>query len=176
MILALTTCQGAFDFEPAGGHWLFGVSQDSLRRFEKFCTFNKYERLAAVHFWQTGQCLPYPLQDNLRYLDRELRDRILAEICSRKSCEIGKPASLKLWLLSAFGPTLCQLFFLPFNERYTAGMLDEIEPQDSLQERDRPGTSAPGRVRERGGQRVQPCLLLSEQGPRSPHFRNQCVV
>ena len=119
-----------FRFEPAGGHWLFGVSQDSLRRFEKFAAFNKYERLAAVHFWQTGQCVPYPLQDNLRYLDRELRDSILAEICSGKSCEIGKPASLKQWLLCAFGPTLCQLFFLPFNERYTAGMLDEIEPQD----------------------------------------------
>ena len=119
-----------FRFEPAGGHWLFGVSQASLRRLEKFCTFNKYERLAAVHFWQTGQSVPYPIQDNLRYLDPELRNRILAEICARKPHEIGKPASLKLWLLSAFGPTLCQLFFLPFNERYTAGMLDEIEPQD----------------------------------------------
>ena len=130
MILALTTRQGAFDLNPPAVTGCLAFTQASLRRLEKFCTFNKYERLAAVHFWQTGQSVPYPIQDNLRYLDPELRNRILAEICARKPHEIGKPASLKLWLLSAFGPTLCQLFFLPFNERYTAGMLDEIEPQD----------------------------------------------
>jgi protoporphyrinogen oxidase len=34
------------------------------------------------------------------------------------------------WLQASFGPTLCQLFFEPFHERYTGGLWREIMPQD----------------------------------------------
>ena len=38
---------------------------------------------------------------------------------------------MKDWLLASFGPALCQAFFFPFHERYTAGLYDEIAPQDA---------------------------------------------
>jgi protoporphyrinogen oxidase len=34
------------------------------------------------------------------------------------------------WLLANFGPTLCEIFFYPFHERYTGGLFKEIAPQD----------------------------------------------
>ena len=35
------------------------------------------------------------------------------------------------WLLDEFGPTLCEVFFFPFHERYTAGLYRTVEPQDA---------------------------------------------
>src|SRR5262249_10085410 len=35
------------------------------------------------------------------------------------------------WLHSGFGPTLCELFFDPFHELYTAGLWRDIAPQDA---------------------------------------------
>ncbi len=122
---------GCFRFEPAGGHWMFGVSPDSLARMEKFAAFRKYNRQAAVYFPQSSLLVPFPLQDNLRYLDKPLRDRIVAEICSDRPVSWGDPPSLKGWLFDNFGPTLCELFFFPFNERYTAGLYSDIGPQDA---------------------------------------------
>jgi protoporphyrinogen oxidase len=37
---------------------------------------------------------------------------------------------MKEWLLGRFGPTLCDLFFHPFHDRYTAGLHERIAPQD----------------------------------------------
>jgi protoporphyrinogen oxidase len=35
------------------------------------------------------------------------------------------------WLKATFGPSLCELFFEPFHELYTAGLYREIAPQDA---------------------------------------------
>src|SRR5262249_38810832 len=40
------------------------------------------------------------------------------------------PATMQDWLHASFGPTLCELFFAPFHERYTAGLWKSIAPQD----------------------------------------------
>ena len=122
---------GCFRFEPAGGHWMFGMSPDSLARMEKFAAFRKYNRQAAVYFSQNGLLVPFPLQDNLRYLDKPLRDRIVAEICFDRPVNNSESCSLKDWLLYNFGPTLCDLFFFPFNQRYSAGLYTDIAPQDT---------------------------------------------
>jgi protoporphyrinogen oxidase len=38
---------------------------------------------------------------------------------------------MKEWLAQNFGPTLCDIFFYPFHQLYTAGLFDKIAPQDS---------------------------------------------
>jgi protoporphyrinogen oxidase len=119
-----------FRFEPAGGHWLFGVSAASLQRLERYGQFRQYHRKAAVFFPHDGTFVPYPLQDNLRSFAPGLRDRVLAEIRDERPPTMTTSPSFKDWLLDAFGPTLCELFFFPFHERYTAGLYTEIAPQD----------------------------------------------
>ena len=39
--------------------------------------------------------------------------------------------TMKDWLYQSFGPTLCELFFDKFHALYTAGLYDEIAPQDA---------------------------------------------
>ena len=122
-------CQ-CFRFEPAGGHWLFGVSAASRKKLEGFCPLKEYARRAAVFFPQSGALVPYPLQDCLRYFEDTLRDRILHEVCSERSGIPQPSGSFKDWLLANFGRTLCDLFFFPFNEQYTCGLYADIAPQD----------------------------------------------
>jgi protoporphyrinogen oxidase len=43
----------------------------------------------------------------------------------------GTFKSMKEWMAKSFGPTLCELFFYPFHELYTAGLYDHIAPQDA---------------------------------------------
>jgi len=119
-----------FRFEPAGGHWLFGVSEVSRKKIEGFCPLREYARKAAVFFHQTGTLVPYPLQDCLRYFEDAVRNRILQEVCSDELRSPQRSPSFKDWLLANFGPTLCELFFFPFNERYTCGLYADIAPQD----------------------------------------------
>jgi protoporphyrinogen oxidase len=119
-----------FRFEPGGGHWLFGVSGEAFEALRAFGTFRTYVRRAATFFPQERRFIPYPLQDNLRYLDPKLRDRILTEICAAQPRAVAGCLSFKEWLLMCFGPSLCDLFFFPFNDRYTCGYLEHIAPQD----------------------------------------------
>jgi protoporphyrinogen oxidase len=119
-----------FRFEPAGGHWLFGVSKAALDRLSQYCGFRKYARRAATFFPDSGRCIPYPLQENLRYFEPQLRDQILAELSSPERCTGRDPPSFKDWLLMSFGRSLCEQFFFPFNERYTSGYFEHIAPQD----------------------------------------------
>jgi protoporphyrinogen oxidase len=63
----------------------------------------------------------------LRYLDQTLTAKALSEITG----PAGSFDTMKEWLKSSFGPTLCNLFFFPFHELYTAGMYKKIAPQDA---------------------------------------------
>jgi protoporphyrinogen oxidase len=72
--------------------------------------------------------VPYPLQNNLRHLDRETAERALVEMAAARN---DPPSTMKEWLHASFGPTLAALFFDPFHQLYTAGLYDRIAPQDS---------------------------------------------
>lgn len=119
---------GRFRFEPAGGHWLFGVSPAALERLRRFGEFSSHKRRAAVYFPESGELVPYPLQENLRCFEPALRQRILDEIETSRPPEPG--STFEDWLLASFGPTLCERFFVPFNRFYTADQLRSIVPQD----------------------------------------------
>jgi protoporphyrinogen oxidase len=43
----------------------------------------------------------------------------------------GTCRTMKEWLNQCFGSTLCDLFFFPFHELYTAGLYNHIAPQDA---------------------------------------------
>ncbi|MBI3296787.1 MAG: FAD-dependent oxidoreductase [Elusimicrobia bacterium] len=115
-----------YRFERGGGHWLFGLD-DALRpMLEAASPLKTYRRKSAVYFAATGLKVPYPLQYHLRCLPRAVARRALAEVGR------GGPArTMRDWLKAWFGPTLCELFFEPFHDRYTAGLHARVAPQDS---------------------------------------------
>jgi len=70
--------------------------------------------------------VPYPLQNHLRYLPREIGDAALRDLEQAG----GASTTLREWLLASFGKTLFDLFFGPFHSLYTAGLDGDIAPQD----------------------------------------------
>ncbi|HWC03807.1 MAG TPA: FAD-dependent oxidoreductase [Methylomirabilota bacterium] len=120
----------AYRFELGGGHWIFGGDPLVLRLLRRLRPMATYTRRAAVYFPEQDRYVPYPLQGHLRALDPGLAAAALAEM-ARPGGSAGTAETMKGWLVRSFGPTLCQLFFHPFHERYTAGLYDRIAPQDA---------------------------------------------
>ena len=118
----------AYRFEIGGGHWIFGGDPLVLDFLRRLVPLRRYERRSSVYFPADGRQVPYPLQNFLHALDPDVAARALAEMARPAA---GPIATMREWLLASFGPTLCDLFFDPFHERYTAGLHGEIAPQDS---------------------------------------------
>ena len=120
--------QEAYRFEIGGGHWIFGGSNRVLNLINRFVTGNRYKRRSSVYFSNTNLYVPYPLQNHLRYLGPEKAKKALSEMSEQKG---GPYRTMEEWLSRCFGSTLCDLFFFPFHELYTAGLYTDIAPQDT---------------------------------------------
>lgn len=119
-----------FRFERGGGHWIFGGDLAVLRFIHRLSPCQRYTRNSAVYLPQWDLYVPFPLQNHLAFLPKEVAakavEEIVANAASPRPC-----ATMAEWLEQAFGPTLCELFFFPFHELYTAGLFRSIAPQDA---------------------------------------------
>ncbi len=120
----------AYRFEIGGGHWIFGGDELVLEFIRSLTEVTTYSRKSAVYFLNNKTFVPYPIQDNLRFLGSEIAHRALCEMSA--SVVHKQPAvTLADWLRVNFGETLCELFFDPFHKLYTAGLWNSIAPQDA---------------------------------------------
>lgn len=115
----------AYRFEVGGGHWIYGADQRVLPFISSISRLKYYPRRSSVYFPKAELFIPYPLQNNLRYLPADVRTRALAEMLAASETN---SATLAGWLEQTFGPTLTKLFFGPFHQLYTAGLCDRIAP------------------------------------------------
>ena len=120
---------GAYRFEVGGGHWIFGGDPDVLALIDEVAPMAVHERRASVHFAGSGRSVPYPFQDHVAELDAELAARSADE--ARPPLPADRPPTMAEWLRHRFGPALCDRFFDPFHERYTAGLFRGLAPQDA---------------------------------------------
>lgn len=117
----------AYRFEIGGGHWIFGADQKVLSFIRDLTVVKSYNRKSAVYFSKRNLYVPYPLQYNLDLLNSEI-----AEITSKKRGNSqNSSCTMKEWLSESFGQSLCELFFYPFHDLYTAGLYEQILPQDT---------------------------------------------
>jgi hypothetical protein len=63
----------------------------------------------------------------LRFLPKDIAAAALREMATSR---LGTTPTMHEWLLACFGSTLCERFFVPFHELYTAGLYKRIAPQD----------------------------------------------
>lgn len=107
-----TYVKDGFEFDTGGPHWLFGnnLAIDFVRTL---VPLNTYERNAGVYF---NKILPYPIQN---FLNKE------------RVCDASSYGSFTHWLSINFSREANNMFFFPFNQRYTAGLMDEIIPFDN---------------------------------------------
>ncbi len=117
----------AYRFEIGGGHWLFGGSEVVLEYLARLAPLRRYDRRSSVFFPAESRYVAYPLQNHLAALGPDVASTALAEM----ALPARPTRTMRDWLLVNFGPTLSELFFLPFHELYTAGLFDRIAPQDA---------------------------------------------
>lgn len=115
-----------YRFEVGGGHWIFGGSPEVLDLLHGLTPLVAHERRASVHFAGVGRSVPYPFQDHVAELDPQL-----AVLASGEGGGAPTGPTMAHWLEARFGPSLCDRFFHPFHERYTAGLFRELAPQDA---------------------------------------------
>ena len=126
-----------FRFETGGGHWIFGGDPELASVLGRCSPLRRYTRRSAVYFTGAleataalaGTFVPYPIQDNLWALPSPWRERALAEITGAPAGRTAWP-TMADWIRDVFGPTLGEVFFEPFHERYTAGLYRHVAPQD----------------------------------------------
>lgn len=126
--------KNGYRFEIGGGHWIFGDDKPTLKFIRSLSPLKSYQRKSAVYFPDKGLYIPYPLQNHLSYLPKEIAKKALSESEIRNNANKTLPAKATFadWLEANFGQTLCQLFFFPFHQFYTAGLYTKIAPQDQL--------------------------------------------
>jgi len=118
----------AYRFVIGGGHWIFGVDPLVLDFLRRLAPLRRYERRSSVYFPDEGRYVPYPLQNHLHAMDGAVAARALLEMEAPPG---GAIVTMRDWLLASFGKTLCERFFFPFHDLYTAGLQGGIAPQDS---------------------------------------------
>jgi len=116
-----------YRFEIGGGHWIFGADDSILSFIRRFAHPREYMRHSSVYFNKENLFVSYPIQNNLRLLNKNIACKVLKEI---SNCTNNSPSTMAAWLLDHFGPTLCKLFFFPFHALYTANLYTKITPQD----------------------------------------------
>ena len=119
----------AYRFEVGGGHWIFGGDPAVIDLIDELAPMDRHVRRAEVHFASTGHRVPYPFQDHVDALDPALAAVAAAE--PRPALPADRPPTMAEWLRHRFGPALCDRFFDPFHERYTAGLYRSLAPQDA---------------------------------------------
>ena len=70
----------AYRFEIGGGHWIFGEDAAILQFMRRFVALKRYSRRSSVYFHRMQLFVPYPLQNHLRFLDREIAARAINEM------------------------------------------------------------------------------------------------
>lgn len=119
-----------YHFEIGGGHWIFGGDPTVVQFINKHAPCNRYTRRASVYLPEKRVHIPYPIQNNLSFLDKRIALKAMDEIINGKSIRY-KILTMAKWLEINFGKTLCKIFFHPFHHLYTAGLYKKIAPQDA---------------------------------------------
>lgn len=97
-----------YTFENGGGHWMFG-SGKAIDFTKTYTTMDEYERKAGIYY---NTIMDYPIQT---FANKE---------------PDANQGTMKEWLLNKFGKEMCNMFFFPFNNRYTAGRYNYVIQDD----------------------------------------------
>jgi len=97
-----------FHFFNGGPHLLFGRGV-GLDYIKSLVPVNEYEKKAGVYY---NKMFPYPIQT------------------TAQQPNTANPGTFKAWVGEKFSQAECNLFFNPFNEKYTAGLYNEVIQYD----------------------------------------------
>ncbi len=118
----------AYRFERGAGLWIWGKNKAIREFIANLSPVDIHQRNAAVYIAEQDLIIPFPIQNNLRYLEKEIIEKVLQEIKQHSNLEVKTMADS---FIKNFGFTLSEIFFNPFHESYTSGLYKKIAPPDS---------------------------------------------
>jgi protoporphyrinogen oxidase len=79
--------------------------------------------------WLDGRFVPYPVQNNIRYLSKEKAWACLDGVITAnlQAVSASPPGNFREWILSRFGPGLAETFMFPYNFKVWAHPLEELD-------------------------------------------------
>ncbi|KAB2832603.1 MAG: protoporphyrinogen oxidase-like protein, partial [Candidatus Dadabacteria bacterium] len=95
----------AYRFEIGGGHWIFGGDPAVLHFIKSLVPVKSYSRKSSVFFSKQGLYVPYPIQNHLSFLGKDIATRAINEIVNAPE---GTPRTMADWLEMSFGKTLLE--------------------------------------------------------------------
>lgn len=107
-----------FTFSNGGPHWVFGKGK-GLDYIKTLTDLNTYQRKASIYY---NVQFPYPIQD---YAEMQ---------------QEPKKGTFQGWLGKNFSKELNNMFFYPFNDKYTAGLYRDTVQIDDYKTPTRGGT------------------------------------
>jgi protoporphyrinogen oxidase len=108
-----------------GGHVLFSHYPYFDQVIEQALNgkYYQHERESWIRILQTW--VPYPFQNNIRYLPDEALQECLAGLRERKSCHFSAPDFLA-WMNLVFGKGIVKYFMEPYNRKVWGTPLEEM--------------------------------------------------
>lgn len=98
-----------------GGHVQFShyaYFDEAMEAAIPSAQWNHHERESWV--WVKDRFVPYPFQNNLRYLPKEETWKCVQPLLGM-AAPTTKPANFREWILASFGTGVADLFMLPYN-------------------------------------------------------------
>lgn len=97
-----------------GGHVLFSHYPYTDRLFDISLGNKKNIRIRESWIWIKDRFVPYPFQNNIRYLDKKDVEECIADMVAVNSKNIHAE-NFQEWLYSGFGKKIAELFMVPYN-------------------------------------------------------------
>lgn len=108
-----------------GGHVIFSHYQYFDELFEKLMKGDYSEHQREAWIWLMNRFVPYPFQNNIRYLPKEkVWECLIGLLESRKK----ESKNFKEWILDVFGGGIARYFMFPLNRKswvYPLKMMDK---------------------------------------------------
>jgi protoporphyrinogen oxidase len=115
-------------YHRVGGHVFNSKVQRVLDwfwpHFNRDEEFLKVERNAKIYLEE--KYIGYPIENHLYQIDRSLAKGAIDDLLTCSQKDNVRHNNFKSFLSNTFGPTLCDLYFFPYNEKIWGLPLDEV--------------------------------------------------
>lgn len=110
-----------------GGHVIFSHYKYFDKLFEKLMKKDYLEHEREAWIWLMNRFVPYPFQNNIRYLPKEKVWECLIKLLEAQE-EKKESKNFKEWILDVFGEGIARYFMFPLNRKswiYPLRMMDK---------------------------------------------------
>ncbi|RKY32598.1 MAG: amine oxidase [Candidatus Omnitrophota bacterium] len=108
-----------------GGHVLFSHYEYFDRLLDNILGKNYIEHKRKAFIWIMNRWVPYPFQNNIRYLPRDKIFHCLLGLLKEK-VKKSNPKNFKEWIFSKFGYGIAKYFMLPHNYKIWSHPLEKM--------------------------------------------------